>query len=358
MSWDQSRFRKLLFRLDPETAHHLTLGLLRVAGALAPIRSVLRRTFLVSHASLRVRAFGLDFANPIGLAAGYDKDGIAMHGLACLGFGHLELGAVTPAAQRGNPRPRVFRLVADEALVNRMGFPNRGAGALARRLARGRPKDVVIGVNLGKAADTPLEDAAGDYRLLVGMFFGLADYLVLNLSSPNTPGLRRLQDAPALARLLEEVKQERRQFEAKTGRKVPVLAKLSPDLEARPLQAAVEAIAGAGLEGIVATNTTLNREGLVSPEAAEAGGLSGAPLRGRSTDFLRRVVELSEGSLPVVGVGGVMDSAAAREKLAAGACLVQIYTGLVYRGPGLVRDILTDLAADEKGGSEDSSPPG
>jgi len=311
-----------------------------------PIRSVLRRTFLVSHASLRVRAFGLDFANPIGLAAGYDKDGIAIHGLACLGFGHLELGTVTPAPQSGNPRPRVFRLVADEALVNRMGFPNRGGRALARRLGRGRPKDVVIGVNLGKAADTPLDEAGDDYRRLVSMFFGLADYLVLNLSSPNTPGLRRLQDAPALMRLLEEVNQERRQLEAKTGRKVPILAKLSPDLEPRGLQAAVEAIAGAGLEGIIATNTTLSRESLVSAEAAEAGGLSGAPLRGRSTDFLRRIGELTKGSLPVVGVGGVMEATSAREKLEAGACLVQLYTGLVYRGPGLVRDILRDLTAD------------
>ncbi len=305
-----------------------------------------------------MRAFGLAFANPIGLAAGYDKDGIAMHGLACLGFGHLELGTVTPAAQWGNPRPRVFRLVADEALVNRMGFPNRGGRALARRLGRGRPKDVVIGVNLGKAADTPLEEAAGDYRRLVSMFFGPADYLVLNLSSPNTPGLRRLQDAPALTRLLEEVNQERRQLETETGRKVPILAKLSPDLEPRPLQAAVESIARAGLEGIVATNTTLNREGLVSEEAGEAGGLSGAPLRGRSTDFLHRVVEMTKGSLPVVGVGGVMDSRAAREKLEAGACLVQVYTGLVYRGPGLVRLILQGLAADETDGWKNSSPPG
>lgn len=347
MSWDQSRFRKLLFRLDPETAHHLTLGLLRLAGGLAPIRSVLRRTFLVPHPSLRLRAFGLDFANPIGLAAGYDKDGIAIHGLACLGFGHLELGTVTPAPQTGNPRPRVFRLAADEALVNRMGFPNRGGMALSRRLGRRRPKHVVIGVNLGKAADTPLDDAAGDYRRLVSMFFGLADYLVLNLSSPNTPGLRRLQDAPALTRLLEEVNLERRQLEAQTGRKVPILAKLSPDLEPRPLQAAVEAIAGAGLEGIVATNTTLIREGLISAEAGEVGGLSGAPLRGRSTDFLRRIVHLTKGSLPVVGVGGVMDPRAARQKLEAGASLVQVYTGLVYRGPGLVRDILRDLAEDE-----------
>lgn len=316
-----------------------------MAGALPPIRSVLRRRFLVSSPSLRVRAFGLDFVNPIGLAAGYDKDGIAMHGLACLGFGHLELGTVTPAPQRGNPRPRVFRLVADEALVNRMGFPNRGAEALARRLASGRPKGVVIGVNLGKAADTPLEEAAGDYRRLVRMFFGLADYLVLNLSSPNTPGLRRLQDAAALTRLLEEVNQERRQLEAEAGRKVPVLAKLSPDLDPGPLQAAVEAIARAGLEGVIATNTTLDREGLVSSEAGEVGGLSGAPLRRRATHALRRIVVLTGSSLPVVGVGGVVDARSARERLEAGACLVQVYTGLVYRGPGLVRDILRDLVA-------------
>lgn len=343
MGSPQSPLQRILFRLDPETAHHLTLGLLRVAGVLPPVRNVLRRTFQVSDPSVRVHAFGLDFANPIGLAAGYDKDGIAMHGLACLGFGHLELGTVTPRPQAGHQRPRVFRLVEDEALINRMGFPNQGAAALARRLAS-KPKGTVVGVNLGKGADTPLEASAVDYRQLVSLFFPLADYLVLNLSSPNTPGLRRLQDGPALTRLLQEVNQERRQLEAQAGRRVPVLAKLAPDLGPGPLQTAVEAIAAAGLEGVVATNTTLLRESLVSGRAGESGGLSGAPLGARSTSLIRRIVELTRNTLPVIGVGGVMDPRSAREKLAAGACLVQVFTGLVYRGPGLVRDILTDLA--------------
>ncbi|MEX0788027.1 MAG: quinone-dependent dihydroorotate dehydrogenase, partial [Anaerolineales bacterium] len=225
------RLRSLLFRLDPETAHRLTLGLLGLVGTLPLLQRFLRGSLSVSSPSLRVRVFGLDFANPIGLAAGYDKNGSAVDGLACLGFGHIELGTVTPRPQTGNPRPRIFRLPQEEALVNRMGFPNQGADKLADRLRRRKPPGIVVGVNLGKAAATPLEEAPQDYLRLIRLFHPWADYLVINLSSPNTPGLRRLQDGPALSRLLAEVASLRGELESRGARHVPLLVKLSPDLE-------------------------------------------------------------------------------------------------------------------------------
>jgi len=336
-------FRRLLFRLEPEQAHRLTLRLLALAGALPPVRSVLRGLFAVEDAGLRVRAFGLDFPNPLGLAAGYDKDGRGMVGLACLGFGHLELGTVTPGPQAGNPRPRLFRLVEDEALINRMGFPNAGAGPLLKRLARRRPPGVILGVNIGKAASTPLERAVEDYRNLVRSFAPVADYLAVNVSSPNTVGLRQLQARHHLERLLGDLVAERDRLTRTIGRRVPMLVKLAPDLSVAEVEDAVAAIEGAGIEGVIATNTTLARDGLRSPQRAEDGGLSGVPLRARSTEVIRHVSRLTGGRLAIVGVGGVFGARDVQEKLEAGACLVQIYTGLVYRGPRLAREILRSL---------------
>jgi dihydroorotate dehydrogenase len=335
--------RGSLFRLDPERAHVLTLQLLSLAGRLAPLRALLRRWFCVDHPSLRVNAFGLEFANPVGLAAGYDKDGLALAGLACLGFGHIELGTVTPRPQPGNPGPRLFRLPEDEALINRMGFPNAGGEALLRRIQRaGRPR-VRIGVSIGKGAGTSLEAAVEDYLMLLRLFCGACDYLAINVSSPNTLGLRRLQARDHLEGLLRALTDERIQLSAKSGRRVPMLVKLAPDLGEEELADAVEAILRCGLEGAIATNTTVERAGLLSPHAAETGGLSGKPLRDRSTEVVRRIVALSGGRLPVVGVGGVAGPVEAREKLDAGAVLVQAYTGLVYQGPGLARQILEGL---------------
>jgi len=338
------RLRSLLFRLDPETAHRLTLGLLGLVGTLPPLRRVLRNSLSVSSPSLRVRVFGLDFANPIGLAAGYDKNGSAMHGLACLGFGHIELGTVTPRAQSGNPRPRIYRLREEEALVNRMGFPNQGAARLAGRLRRRKPPGIVVGVNLGKGIGTPLEEAAQDYLSLIRLFHPWADYLVINLSSPNTAGLRRLQDGPALSRLLAGVDALQQELESESARHVPLLVKLSPDLESAALGAAVHALVRAKIDGVVATNTTLSRDGVHSPEGREAGGLSGGPLRRRSTDLVREISQMTGGELPIVAAGGVMDAASAQEKLEAGATLVQVFSGLIFRGPGMVRQILLQLA--------------
>jgi len=335
--------RPLLFRLDAERVHAWTLRLLALAGSLRPVRGALQRAYAFQDPALPVEAFGLRFANPLGLAAGYDKNGLAVHGLACLGFGHLELGTVTPAAQPGNPRPRLFRLPEDQALINRLGFPNAGAAALQARLRHGRPPGVVLGVNIGKGADTPLERAAEDYVALLEMFYDLADYLAVNISSPNTAGLRRLQARRHLEGLLVALGEARAARVRLTGRRLPILVKLAPDLSEAELEEAVGAIVDGKMDGIMATNTTLERDGLRSSYRRETGGLSGRPLQARSTEVIRRIHGLTRGNLPIVGVGGVFEARDVREKLDAGATLVQLYTGLVYRGPRIVREILQGL---------------
>ena len=335
-----SLVRPLLFRLDPETAHQLTLRLIRL-GNYQPLNFILRAIY--ATAGKPVQAFGLHFQNPVGLAAGYDKDGFAWRGLAALGFGHIEVGTVTPLPQPGNPKPRLFRLVEDAAVINRMGFPGRGAGYLAGKIARREHGGVIVGVNLGKNKDTPLENAAGDYINLMRQFTPLADYLVINVSSPNTAGLRRLQGREMLAGLLGALANERREFAAAGKGSVPILVKLAPDLSGEELDDALEVIVRTGMDGVIATNTTLEREGLRSKHARETGGLSGEPLRLRSEAVLRSVVKKLDGRLPVVSVGGIMRPEHARARLDAGAALVQVYTGLVYAGPGLVRQIVRTL---------------
>jgi dihydroorotate dehydrogenase len=338
-------FRSLLFRLDPETAHALPLRLIRLAGQLPPVRGFLRRLFAApSHP---VQAFGLTFANPVGLAAGYDKDALGWCGLACLGFGHIEVGTVTPRPQEGNPKPRLFRLVEERAVINRMGFPGKGAEFAARQLQGRRLPGLVLGVNLGKNKDTPLEQAAGDYLSLLGAFAPLADYLAVNVSSPNTVGLRRLQARDALQELLSALAERRQQEAQRLGRPVPLLVKLAPDLTDAELDDALQAILSTGMDGVIATNTTIRREGVPVRWAAEAGGLSGAPLRALSTSMVRKIAERTQGCLTVIGVGGVSSAQDAQEKLDAGACLVQVYTGLIYEGPGLVKGIVQGLG--EKG---------
>ena len=332
--------RHLLFRLDPEQGHRLTLRLLELAGSLAPLRSMLKRVFSYPEFSQPVQVFGLTFANPVGLAAGYDKDGRAMHGLACLGFGHLELGTVTPKPQTGNPPPRLFRLPEDQALINRMGFPNSGAERLVARLAR-RPKDIVIGVNIGKGADTPLGSAAEDYLLLLLKLQPFTDYLAVNVSSPNTLGLRQLQARLQLQGLLQAIAEARAE---RGDPRIPILVKLAPDLSDAELEDAVQVIVETGMDGVIATNTTTSRPGLRSPLREQQGGLSGGPLRERALEVIHKIHDLTAGSLPVIAVGGILGPSDAAEALQAGAAMVQIYTGLVYRGPGLVREILAGLA--------------
>jgi dihydroorotate dehydrogenase len=332
----------VLFRLDPELAHALSLNLLRLVGALPPLGWTVRKTLPVDRGR-PVEAFGLTFANAVGLAAGYDKDAVAWRGLACLGFGHVELGTVTPRPQPGNPRPRVFRLTGERSLINRLGFPSRGAEYVARRLRPARPPGLVVGVNLGKQRETPLERAADDYELLMDRLAPAADYLTLNFSSPNTPELRRLQHRERLGPLLRRLAEHRNALRDKLGRPLPLLAKLSPDLSDTELDSALGVIRDAGLDGVVATNTTTSRDGLASHLAGESGGLSGAALSARSTSMVRHIARQTGGNLPIIASGGVMGPADAQEKLDAGACLVQLYTGLIYEGPGLVSRILREL---------------
>lgn len=333
--------RSLLFRLDPEQAHSLTLWLLRLAGRLPPSARLLRALFRTPE--LPVTVFGLQFANPVGLAAGYDKDGLAWRGLARLGFGHIEVGTITPRPQAGNPRPRLFRLPQEQALINRMGFPGRGAAFAAAQLSSQRPQGLVLGANLGKNKDTPIEQAAEDYTALVPIFAPLVDYLAVNVSSPNTVGLRRLQGRDLLHQLLERLALARQEQVKRLGRQVPLLVKLSPDLEPGELEDALDVLLQTGMDGVIATNTSIKRDGLVSPLAAQAGGLSGAPLGEHSTQVIASIYRQVGDRLPVIGVGGIMDADSARRKLEAGAKLVQVYSGLVYRGPGLVKEIVCGL---------------
>ncbi|MGD8441254.1 MAG: quinone-dependent dihydroorotate dehydrogenase [Holophagae bacterium] len=335
--------RSALFRLAPETAHDLSLAAVARVGSLPPVRAVLAATYSVPDAE-PVEAFGLRFPNRVGLAAGYDKDGTGWRGLAALGFGHIEVGTVTPEPQPGNPKPRVFRLADRRSVINRMGFPGRGAAFVARQLRRSDTTEVVLGVNIGKQKTTPLDAASDDYERLMEIFAPLADYLTVNVSSPNTPGLRQLQDRAFLGDLLGRLAAKQIELADRAGTRVPVLVKLAPDLDHDQLRAAVDVIVASGLDGIIATNTTIGREAVWGhPMADEEGGLSGAALTETSTRIVAAICDHLDGVLPVIGVGGIMNPADARAKLDAGATLVQLYTGLIYEGPGLVKRILEEL---------------
>ena len=332
--------RAALFKLDPEQAHNLTLGLLARWSALFDGR--LGVTDIARRPALSRDVMGLHFPNPIGLAAGLDKQGEAVPAWQALGFGFVEVGTVTALPQPGNPRPRLFRLTADEALVNRMGFNNGGAEAMARRLqrlrARGLP-EIPLGVNLGKSKVTPAKRAAEDYRQSFERLGELADYVVVNISSPNTPGLRDLQRVDEVARILEAIQGPNQRL----SRPRPILVKLAPDLADDEAIECARAALEAGATGLILTNTTIRFEGLRSSTEGMSGGLSGRPLMSRSTELLGKV-RAALGPEPVlIGVGGILDPEGARAKLAAGADLIQIYTGLIYRGPGFVRELLRGL---------------
>jgi dihydroorotate dehydrogenase len=335
--------RPLIYRLTPEQAHTVTIQLLRLAGKLPPAAALLKAIFRSQRPGPSVQAFGLDFANPLGMAAGYDKDGLGWRGLACLGFGHIEVGTVTPRPQPGNPQPRLFRLVEDRAVINRMGFNNRGAQFLARQLQGSKPSGLVLGVNIGKNKMTPLEEAAQDYLILLRAFAPLADYLAVNVSSPNTPGLRSLQTRAALEALLLPLSDERKLLTARLGKPIPLLVKLAPDLSEAELDGALEAILASRMDGVIINNTTLARPPLRSLHATEQGGLSGAPMTDLSLTMTRLVVHKLAGRLPIVASGGVMCAADVQARLDAGATLVQLYTGLIYEGPGLVKQILDGM---------------
>src|SRR6188768_670143 len=337
MGWlYQNAVKPMLFRLDAEHAHELAVDALAVLGRVRPLCAVLERVNQLPPAQYRpVECFGLKFPNAVGLAAGFDKNGRAWPAAAALGFGHVEIGTVTFHAQPGNARPRAFRYPAEQAVINRMGFNNAGAAALAARLARlpgpGR-RPIPLGVNLGKSKVTSLDKATEDYLGSFRLLADHADYIVVNVSSPNTPGLRELQDASWLKPLLAALVGENRTRTAGGMQRRPILLKIAPDLAFAQIDAALAVIAELGLDGIIATNTTLARPGALAA-ANQAGGLSGAPVRRRSTEIVNYISRATQGRLPIIGVGGIMDEAGAAEKLDAGATLVQLYTGLIYRGP-------------------------
>jgi dihydroorotate dehydrogenase len=336
----RSLLRPLLFRLPPETAHELALNSLSFAPGLT--KTLLGNRFKRSPFGNLWR-FGLNFANPVGLAAGFDKDGVAIESLAALGFGFIEAGTVTRQPQPGNPRPRLFRLPLDKALINRAGFNNEGATALANRLQRSR-LDCVLGVSIGKSKIVALKDAVADYLKSFEAVYPVADYIAVNVSSPNTPGLRELQKSNQLDELLQALQERNKQLADDIGRGVlPLLVKLSPDLNADELKSIVEIALRNKIAGLIATNTTINRVSLKTDrkvvEACGEGGLSGAPLRRRSLEMIATLYNMTDGSLPLIGVGGVFSAHDAWEMISAGASLLQIYTGFIYEGPGIARKI-------------------
>lgn len=334
-----SLVRQALFKLPPETAHNLTLKTLALTGRLgvggcAP-----------SSPSLPVSCMGLNFPNPVGLAAGLDKNAEALDGLAQLGFGFIEVGTVTPRPQPGNPRPRLFRLAEAEAIINRMGFNNLGVDALLARVERSRFTGI-LGINIGKNFDTPVERAEEDYLLGLEKVYSTASYVSVNLSSPNTPGLRTLQFGASLQRLLEALERRREQLRQSQGRRVPLVIKIAPDMSDEETAWVATAVRDAGMDGIIATNTTVSRAGIQGLTlAGESGGLSGAPLRRLSTEKVRVLAQTLKGSLPIIAVGGITEGAHAAEKVAAGASLVQLYSGLVYKGPALIGEAVRAIAA-------------
>lgn len=340
--------RPMLFRLEPERAHELAVHSMALLGWFGPVCRILEALERLSPASFRpVEAFGVRFPNAVGLAAGFDKNAIAWPAAAALGFGHVELGTVTAVAQPGNPRPRIFRYPAQNALINRLGFNNHGAESVAERLSRHPPpgrRRIPLGVNLGKSRVAEINRAAQDYLASFARLADHADYVVLNVSSPNTPGLRQLQDEARLRELLALIAGANKGRASLPGKKrVPILLKIAPDLGFAQIDVVLAVVADHGLDGLVATNTTLSRPGAFSL-VAEEGGLSGAPLRRMSTEVIRYVARATGGRLPIIGVGGIMDVDGAAEKMDAGATLIQVYTGMIYRGPFFAAELARGLA--------------
>lgn len=330
--------RSILFWFDPEKVHYFTTDLLHVVLKIPGIKSLFKSLYCVDDKRLEREVFGIRFKNPVGLAAGFDKNASMYNDLAYCGFGFIEIGTVTPKGQMGNEKPRLFRLKEDEAIINRMGFNNMGVEEVVKNLRKRKTK-VIIGGNIGKNKVTPNEDATLDYLTAFNVLHAYVDYFVVNVSSPNTPNLRELQEKEPLMKLLQTLKEEN---DTKTVKR-PILLKIAPDLTNEQLDDIVEIVQTVGIDGVIATNTTISREGLKTPaaevEAIGAGGVSGKPVNQRSTEVIRYLAEKSGKSFPIIGVGGIHNGEDALEKLQAGADLVQIYTGFIYEGPGLAKKI-------------------
>jgi len=331
--------KPFFFLFSPEKAHKIAIFLFRFVLSIPGLNLIFKSIYTFKHPKLERHIFGLDFPNPVGLAAGFDKDGKYFKIMGAMGFGFLEIGTVTPKPQDGNPRPRLFRLVQDQALINRMGFNNDGVDALVERLKKGKPKNLIIGGNIGKNKITPNEKAIDDYNYCFEALFPFVDYFVVNVSSPNTPGLRELQEKEPLTALLLELQKLNRQKE----KPKPILVKIAPDLTDAQLDDILDIVETSQIDGVIATNTTISREGLrESPqkiEAMGAGGLSGMPIKDRATEVIRYLYQKSGGKLNIIGVGGISDPESAIEKLNAGAKLIQVYSGMIFEGPGMVKQI-------------------
>ncbi|MCW8194133.1 quinone-dependent dihydroorotate dehydrogenase [Proteobacteria bacterium 005FR1] len=335
-----SLLRPLLFQLDAERTHQLTLGSLDFVSGLG-LSGLVARPVPANP----VKVMGLEFPNPVGLAAGLDKNGDHLEALGKLGFGFVEIGTVTPKPQAGNAKPRLFRLEEHQAILNRMGFNNKGVDHLVERVKQ-RHYRGILGINIGKNAVTPVEDAESDYRIGLQKVYAFADYITINISSPNTPGLRTLQYGEQLQRLLDMIKTQQDELARTHGRYVPIAVKIAPDMTEDELRQVANNLVSAGIDGVIATNTTLSREAVAGHRhAAEAGGLSGAPLTELSTRVIEQLHAELGGKLPIIGVGGIMTGADAQAKIAAGATLVQLYSGLIYRGPKLISEAADAIAS-------------
>lgn len=331
-----SILKRILFLFDPEKIHHLTFSLIKTALKVPGMKSIWKKRFVIEDKKLERELFGIKFKNPVGLAAGFDKNGVLFNELEYCGFGFIEVGTVTPKPQEGNPKKRLFRLIEDKAIINRMGFNNEGVDELVKRLKE-KNTELIIGGNIGKNKDTPNEEAVNDYVICFNALYQHVDYFVVNVSSPNTPNLRELQDKAPLTALLNTLKE----LNATKEIQRPILLKIAPDLTNEQLDDIVDIVADTKIEGVIATNTTIDRSGLKTQNLDEigAGGLSGKPLTKRSTEVIRHLHQKSNGSFPIIGVGGIHTPEDAIEKLDAGASLIQVYTGFIYEGPKMVRKI-------------------
>lgn len=338
----KSVIRPLLFHFDPEKIHHFTFSILKFSAKIPGFSSWMRSIYVVEDKRLERDVFGLKFKNPIGLAAGFDKDAKLYQELSHLGFGFIEIGTLTPLPQPGNPQKRLFRLKKDQAIINRMGFNNEGVKEAAKRLRKN--KNVLIGGNIGKNKMTPNEEAIRDYEICFDELYEVVDYFVMNVSSPNTPNLRELQDKKPLTELLQSL-QTKNNSKPKAK---PILLKIAPDLTNNQLMDIIDIVKTTKIAGIIATNTTISRENLESENQKEAGGLSGKPLRERSTEVIQFLSEKSEKAFPIIGVGGIHSPEDALEKLNAGASLIQLYTGFIYEGPTLLKNINKSILKMEK----------
>ncbi|WP_431106851.1 quinone-dependent dihydroorotate dehydrogenase [Winogradskyella poriferorum] len=325
--------RPILFWFDPEKVHHFTFSLIRTISKLPGFKSLFKKMYLVEDEKLERELFGLTFKNPVGLAAGFDKDGKLFNELSNFGFGFIEIGTLTPKPQDGNPKKRLFRLKEDSAIINRMGFNNGGVEEAVERLKKN--KGVLIGGNIGKNKVTPNEDAVKDYEICFNALFDYVDYFVVNVSSPNTPNLRALQDKEPLTELLKSLQV----LNFQKPKSKPILLKIAPDLTNEQLDDIIDIVKTTKIDGVIATNTTISREGLQSKSKSEIGGMSGKPLKSRSTEVIKYLSEKSNKAFPIIGVGGIHSAEDALEKIEAGADLVQLYTGFIYEGPKLITSI-------------------